>query len=115
MMGLSARRWLQRHITILFRLQLAGGIGVLSVLAGWSFDVNVRNIAAIAVLLFAQLLSVSVAARVFRRRTDGPLIAFWMYGNPTFWTAPLAAATLGAQAAVFIICLLYTSPSPRDS
>jgi predicted permease len=26
-----------------------------------------------------------------------------MYGNPTFWTAPLAAATLGAEAAVFVI------------
>ena len=56
-----------------------------------------------AVLLFAQLLSVSVAARVFRRRTDGPLISFWMYGNPTFWTAPVAAAALGAEAAVFVI------------
>ena len=54
-------------------------------------------------LLFAQLLSVSVAARVFRRRTDGPLIAFWMFGNPTFWTAPVAAAALGAEAAVFVI------------
>ena len=77
-MGLSARRWLQRHIRLLFRLQLAGGIGLLSVLAGWSFDLNVGNVAAIAVVLFAQLLSVSVAARLFRRRTDGPLIAFWM-------------------------------------
>jgi len=102
-MGLSARRWLQRHITLLFRLQLAGGIGVLSVLAGWSFDLNVRNVGAIGVLLAAQLLSVSVAARLFRRRTDGPLISFWMYGNPTFWTAPVAAAALGAEAAVFVI------------
>jgi hypothetical protein len=102
-MGLSARRWLQRHIRLLFRLQLAGGIGLLSVLAGWSFDLNVRNVAAIAVVLFAQLLSVSVAAWLFRRRTDGPLISFWMYGNPTFWTAPVAAAALGAEAAVFVI------------
>ncbi len=103
MVGLGARRWLQRHISLLFRMQLAGGIGVLSVLAGWSFDVSVRNVAAIAVLLTAQLTSVSVGAWVFKRRTDGPLLSFWMYGNPTFWTAPLAAATLGAQAAVFII------------
>ena len=102
-MGLGARRWLQRHIRLLFRPHLAGGIGLLSVLAGWSFEVNVRNVAAIAVLLFAQLLSVSVAAWVFRRRTDGPLISFWMYGNPTFWTAPVAAAALGAEAAVFVI------------
>ena len=103
MVGLGARRWLQRHISLLFRMQLAGGIGVLSVLAGWSFDVSVRNVAAIAVLLTAQLTSVAVGARVFKHRTDGPLLSFWMYGNPTFWTAPLAAATLGAQAAVFII------------
>ncbi|HET6548751.1 MAG TPA: hypothetical protein VFG79_09860 [Solirubrobacter sp.] len=103
LLGLGARRWLQRHISLLFRLQLAAGMGVLSVLAGWSFDASVRNLAAIVVLLFAQLLSVGVAARLFRRRTDGPLIAFWMYGNPTFWTAPVAAATLGADAAVFVI------------
>jgi hypothetical protein len=103
LLGLGARRWLQRHISLLFRLQLAAGMGVLSVLSGWSFDASVRNLAAIVVLLFAQLLSVFTAARLFRRRTDGPLIAFWMYGNPTFWTAPVAAATLGAQAAVFVI------------
>jgi predicted permease len=103
MVGLGARRWLQRHISLLFRMQLAGGIGVLSVLAGWSFDISVRNVAAIAVLLVGQLTAVTVGARVFRRRTDGPLLSFWMYGNPTFWTAPLAAATLGADAAVFVI------------
>ncbi len=101
--GLGVRRWLLAHISLLFRLQLGLGIGVLSVLAGWSFDISVRNLAAIAVLLFAQLTAVAVGARVFRRRTDGALLSFWMYGNPTFWTAPMAAATLGAEAAVFII------------
>ena len=102
-LGLGARRWLLRHISLLFRMQLAGGIGLLSVLAGWSFDVSVRNVAAIGVLLVAQLTAVSVAARLFRGRTDGPLLSFWMFGNPTFWTAPVAAATLGAEAAVFVI------------
>jgi hypothetical protein len=101
--GLGTRRWLQQHITILFRLQLAGGIGLLSVLAGWSFDLSVRNIAAIGVLLAAQLISVATAGRLFRKRTDGALFSFWMFGNPTFWTAPVAAATLGADAAVFVI------------
>lgn len=101
--GLGARRWLQKHISILFRLQLAGGIGVLSVLAGWSFDVSVRNVTAIGVLLVAQLTAVAVAARIFRRRTDGALFSFWMFGNPTFWTAPVATAALGAGAAVFVI------------
>jgi hypothetical protein len=101
--GLGTRRWLQQHITLLFRLQLAGGIGLLSVLAGWSFDINVRNVAAIGVLLVAQLASVGIAARVFRKRTDGALFSFWMFGNPTFWTAPVAAAALGAEAAVFVI------------
>ena len=54
-LGLGARRWLQRHISLLVRLQLAVGMGVLSVLAGWSFDVTLRNVGAIAVLLVAQL------------------------------------------------------------
>src|SRR4051812_32885955 len=101
--GLGARRWLQRHIAVLVRMQLAFGIGLLAVLSGWSFDVSVRNVSAIAVLLVAQLSAVAVGARVFRRRTDGPLVAFWMFGNPTFWTAPVAAAALGARAAVFVI------------
>src|SRR3954452_23086063 len=101
--GLDARRWLQRHIAELVRMQLAFGIGLLAVLSGWSFDVSVRNVSAIAVLLVAQLSAVAVGARVFRRRTDGPLVAFWMFGNPTFWTAPVAAAALGARAAVFVI------------
>ena len=101
--GLGTRRWLQQHITLLFRLQLAGGIGLLSVLAGWSFDVSVRNVAAIGVLLVAQLTSVAVASRLFATRTDGALFSFWMFGNPTFWTAPVAAAALGAEAAVFVI------------
>ena len=101
--GLGTRRWLLAHISILFRLQLGAGIGLLSVLAGWSFDVSVRNVSAMAILLVAQLTSFAVATRLFRRRTDGPLLAFWTVGNPTFWTAPVAAATLGAEAAVFII------------
>lgn len=103
LLGLGSRRWLQAHISILFRLQLAGGVGLLSVLAGWSFDVNVRNLGAIALLLVAQLAAVGTGKVLFRRRTDGPLLAFWMFGNPTFWTAPLATATLGAEAAVFVI------------
>jgi hypothetical protein len=101
--GLGARRWLLAHISVLFRLQLGVGIGLLSVLAGWSFEVSVRNVSAMAILLGAQLTSFAVATRLFRRRTDGPLLAFWTVGNPTFWTAPVATATLGAEAAVFII------------
>jgi hypothetical protein len=102
-LGLGTRRWLQAHISLLFRLQLAGGIGLLSVLAGWSFDVSVRNVGAIAILLVAQLTAVGIGKVLFRRRTDGPLLSFWMFGNPTFWTAPVATATLGAEAAVFVI------------
>ena len=101
--GLGTRRWLLTHISLLFRLQLGAGIGLLSVLAGWSFDISVRNLAALAVLLAAQLIAFAVATRLFRHRTDGPLLAFWTVGNPTFWTAPVATATLGAEAAVFII------------
>ena len=111
MLGLSTRRWLQRHISLLVRAQLAGGVGALAVLAGWSFDVTVGNLTALAVLLTAQLTALAVATQVFRRRTDHALIAFWMFGNPSFWTAPVAVATLGVEAAVFIVAYdMLTQP-----
>jgi predicted permease len=102
-LGLGARRWLQRYFDVLFRAQFAVGMGLLAVLAGWSFDVTTRNVAAVGVLLAAQFGSVAVAVRLFGHRTDGPLLAFGMFGNPTFWSLPVAAATLGADAAVFIV------------
>ena len=110
-LGLGARRWLQRYFAVLFRAQFAVGMGLLAVLAGWSFDVTPRNVAAVGVLLVAQLGSVAVAERLFRHRTDGPLLAFGMFGNPTFWSLPVAAATLGAEAAVFIVAFdMLTQP-----
>jgi hypothetical protein len=110
-LGLGVRRWLQRHIALLVRIQLAAGIGALAVLAGWSFDLSVSNLTALAVVLGVQLTALAVAARVFRRRTDHALIAYWMFGNPSFWTAPVAVATLGAQAAVFIVAYdMLTQP-----
>ena len=95
-LGLGARRWLQRYFAVLFRAQFALGMGLLAALSGWSFDVTLRNVAALAVLLVAQVSAVVVAERLFRDRTDGPLIAFGMFGNPTFWSLPVAAVTLGA-------------------
>jgi hypothetical protein len=111
LVGLGARRWLQAHVTLLTRAQLAGGIGMLAVLSGWSFHVSVGNVAAIAVLLGAQLTAVATAAWLFRGNPDGPLIAFGMYGNPTFWSLPVATATLGAHAAVFLVAFdMLTQP-----
>jgi hypothetical protein len=111
LVGLSARRWLQAHVTLLTRAQLAGGIGVLAVLSGWSFHVSVGNVAAIGVLLGAQLTAVATATWLFRKNADGPLIAFGMYGNPTFWSLPVATATLGAHAAVFLVAFdMLTQP-----
>ena len=101
-MGLGARRWLQRHIRLLFRFHLAAGSGCCRCSRPGASIVTSATSRAIGVLLFAQLLSVSVAARVFRRRTDGRC-QFRMFGNPTFWTAPVAAAAIGAEAAVFVI------------
>ena len=101
-LGLVTRRWLQRRVALLFRVQLAGGVGVLAVLAGWSFQVSVRNVTAVAVLLGAQLAAVLLASYAFRAREGGPLAAFAMYGNPGFWSLPVATATLGAEAAVFL-------------
>jgi predicted permease len=102
-LGLGTRRWLRRHFALLFRLQFAVGLGLLAVLSGWSFDLSVRNVAALGVLLFAQLFAVALAARIFRHREEGPLLAFGMFGNPTFWSLPVAAVTLGAEAAVFLV------------
>jgi hypothetical protein len=111
LVGLSARRWLQAHVTLLTRAQLAGGIGVLAVLSGWSFHVSVGNVSAIVVLLAAQLTAVATAAWLFRHRPDGPLMAYGMYGNPTFWSLPVATATLGAHAAVFLVAFdMLTQP-----
>jgi hypothetical protein len=54
---------------------------------------------------------VATAAWLFRANPDGPLIAFGMYGNPTFWSLPVATATLGAHAAVFIVAFdMLTQP-----
>jgi len=110
-LGLGARRWLQRHFAILFRAQFAVGMGLLAALAGWSFELTVRNVAALGVLLAAQVSAVVVAERLFHHRTDGPLVAFGMFGNPTFWSLPVAAVTLGAEAAVFIVAYdMLTQP-----
>jgi predicted permease len=102
-LGLGSRRWLRRHFALLFRLQFGVGLGTLAVLSGWSFELSGRNLAALAVLLVAQLTAVGVAARVFRARADGPLLAFAMFGNPTFWSLPIAAVAFGAEAAVFLV------------
>ena len=103
MLGLGVRRRLQRHFALLFRLQFALGMGVLAVLAGWSFELSPRNVGALAVVLRAAHGRVRLASHLFRGRADGPLLAFGMYGNPTFWSLPVAAATLGPHAAVFIV------------
>jgi predicted permease len=101
-LGLGARRRLRAHFALLFRLQFAIGLGTLAVLSGWSFDVTGRNVLALVVLLAAQLTAVALASRLFRADGDGPLVAFGMFGNPTFWSLPVAAATLGVHSAVFL-------------
>ena len=111
LLGLGSRRWLQRHVSLLVRAQLAGGIGVLAVLSGWSFHVSVGSVGAILILLVAQLTAVAAGSWLFRRSGDGPLVAFGMYGNPTFWSLPVATATLGAKAAVFLVAYdMLTQP-----
>jgi predicted permease len=110
-LGLGAWRWLQRYFAVLFRAQFACGMGLLAVLSGWSFDVTLRNVAALGVLLVAQVSAVAVAERLFRDRTDGPLLAFAMFGNPTFWSLPVAAVTIGPEAGVFIVAYdMLTQP-----
>jgi hypothetical protein len=101
-LGLAARRRLQRHFGLAFRANQALGIAVVALLAGWSFDSAPGGLAGLGVLLGAQVAAVLVGARAFRDREDGPLLAFGLYGNPGFWSVPVAAATLGTRAAVVV-------------
>ena len=54
-LGLGARSRLREHFALLFRIQFAGGLGALAVLAGWSFDVSLGNVGAVGVLLAAPI------------------------------------------------------------
>ena len=100
--GFALRAWLQRYFAVAFRTQFALGIGSLAVLAGWSFQGGVGDVVALALLLVAQVSSVLLGAWLFRRRREGPMLAFGMYGNPTMWSLPIAAAAFGPRAAVVL-------------
>ncbi len=101
--GFALRAWLQRYFAVAFRTQFALGLGSLAVLAGWSFQGGAGELGALGLLLVAQVSAVLLAARLFRRRREGPMLAFGMYGNPTMWALPIAAATLGPRAAVVLV------------
>jgi len=100
--GLAFRAWLQRFFAIAFRTQFALGLGTLAVLAGWSFEGGVGDVAALGLLLVAQVSAVALGAWLFRRRHEGPMLAFGLYGNPTMWSLPIVAATLGPRPAVVL-------------
>ena len=100
--GLAFRSSLERWFAVAFRTQFALGLGSLAVLAGWSFEGGVTDVAALALLLVAQVSAVLLGAWAFRRRREGPMLAFGLYGNPTMWSLPIVAATLGPRAAVVL-------------
>ena len=100
--GFALRAWLQRYFAVAFRTQFAVGLGSLAVLAGWSYQGGVGDVAALALLLGAQVSAVLLATWLFRRRREGPMLAFGMYGNPTMWSLPIAAAAFGPRAAVVL-------------
>ena len=100
--GFALRAWLQRYFAVAFRTQFAVGLGSLAVLAGWSFEGGLGDVAALALLLAAQVSAVLLGAWLFRRRREGPMLAFGMYGNPTMWSLPIAAAAFGPRAAVVL-------------
>jgi hypothetical protein len=102
-LGLAFRALLQRHFTRFFRAHFAFGIGTLAVLAGWSFNADLGALAALGLLLVAQLSALALGNRLFRHDPEGPVMAFGMFGNPTFWALPVVAATLGAKAAVVLV------------
>jgi hypothetical protein len=101
--GFALRASLRRHFALAFRTQFALGLGSLAVLAGWSFDGGAGELAALGLLLAAQVSAVLAGAWLFRRRREGPVLAFGMYGNPTMWSLPIAAAALGPRAAVVLV------------
>ena len=101
-LGLAFRALLQRHFAHVFRTHFALGMGTLAVLAGWGFHADLGAIAALGLLLVAQLTSLGIGSRLFRDDREGPVMAFGMFGNPTFWALPIVAATLGADAAVVL-------------
>jgi predicted permease len=100
--GLALRALLQRHFAHVFRTHFALGMGTLAVLAGWGFHAGLGALAALALLLVAQLAALGLGSRLFRGDREGPVMAFGMFGNPTFWSLPIVAATLGADAAVVL-------------
>ncbi len=102
-LGLAFRALLQRHFARLFRIHFAVGMGTLAVLAGWGFHADVGALAALGLLLVAQLSALGLGSRLFRADREGPVMAFGMFGNPTFWALPIVAATLGADAAVVLV------------
>jgi predicted permease len=110
-LGLAARGLFQHRFDVLFRANQACGLGLLALLAGWCFKGGSGSVGALGVLLAAQLVAVLLAARLFRGRADGPLLAFALYGNPSFWAVPVAAALLGPRAAVIMVAYdMLTQP-----
>ena len=95
--GFALRAWLQRYFAVAFRTQFALGIGSLAVLAGWAYQGGVSDLLALGLLLAAQIASVLLGAWLFRHRREGPMLAFGMFGNPTMWSLPIAAAGFGAR------------------
>jgi hypothetical protein len=100
--GLAFRALLQRHFAHVFRTHFALGMGTLAVLAGWGFHADLGALAALGLLLVAQLSALGLGSALFRGDREGPVMAFGMFGNPTFWSLPIVAATLGADAAIVL-------------
>src|SRR3954453_20724130 len=58
---------------------------------------GVGDVLALVVLLAAQVTAVLLGALLCRRRRARPLLAFGLYGNPTMWALPIAAAAFGPR------------------
>jgi predicted permease len=101
-LGLAWRRRLASVYALLMRVQIAGGLGALGLSAGWAFEPSPGNVTALAVLLAAQTAAVLAGARLWRRRADGSLMAFALWGNPGVWGVPVTAALFGPRAAAWL-------------
>lgn len=112
--GFALRAWLQRYFAVAFRTQFSVGMGSLAVLAGWAFQGGVGDVAALGLLLAAQVSAMLLGAWLFRRRREGPMLAFGMatlsfsrlYGFSVAQAASGLALSIAAALVLLPLALL---------
>ena len=106
-------------ITAVFSLFARGAIEILPAIAGGVFNVGPQGLGHLMATAGAGALVAAIFIAMRRSKDQEKGIPFRVYFTSFFGL--LAIITLGmseswllALISIFIICLLYTSPSPRD-